>query len=58
MLQSLLDYSFDTDPRKFINNSFENWDPYVRSKYNTISERYKGAEKYVFLLLDSFVHNI
>ena len=27
-------------------NQFENWDPYVRSKYNTIYEWYQGAVKY------------
>ena len=36
------------EPRIFIYNLFESWDPYVRSKYNTISERYQGAEKYMF----------
>ena len=40
--------AFDMEPTKFIYNSFESWDSYVRSKYNTISEQYHGDENYIF----------
>ena len=60
MLQCLIYCSFDIEPRKFIFNLFESWDSYVRSKYNTISDRYQGAEKndfyyriHLFILLYS-----
>ena len=47
MLQCLLYYSFDIEPKKLVHDSFENWDPYIHSKYTKISERYQGAEKYI-----------
>ena len=47
MLQCLYYCSFDMEPKIFISNLFENWDPYVHSNYKTISERYQGAEEYI-----------
>ena len=48
MLQCLFYSSFNMEPRLSILDSFENLDPYVHAKYKTISERYHGAEKYIF----------
>ena len=48
MLQCLRCYLFDMEPRIFVFNSFENKDPYVRSKYKTIYMQYHEAEKYSF----------
>ena len=48
MLQCLLYCSVVGEFKIFILNSFENWDPYVRAKYKTISERHQGAEKLFF----------
>ena len=48
VLQFMLYCSFDMEPRIFIFNSMDNWNPYVRCKYKTIYERYQGAKKYIF----------
>ena len=38
----------DIEPRIFISNILENWNPYVCAKYRTISEQYQEAEKWIF----------
>ena len=48
-LKCMLYCLFDMEPRIFISYSFENWDPCVRFKYKTISERYQGAEVYLYV---------
>ena len=48
MIHCLLYCSFVMEPRLSISDLFENRYLYVCAKYKTISDRYQGADKYIF----------